>query len=254
MKTIFDYAKTIALLDDHTLSGNQLPEELLIQKESPLSIYYAPFDHVNPGARIVILGITPGRTQALLALRKARDMLQKGASPEEAGRVALQFASFGGAMRLNLVRMLECIGLQKRLGISDCAQLFDPECRIVQFGSALTYPVFVNGNDYNGNPSMLRTPVLQQHLLEYTGEMIRVMGPETLFLPLGPKPTEAIEFLGNKGGVDRAKILNGLPHPSGANAERIAIFLGTKSPELASKKTNSGTLLSARERLIAQLA
>ncbi len=37
---------------------------LLIDREGDLEVRYAPFDHVNPEARIVILGITPGAKQA----------------------------------------------------------------------------------------------------------------------------------------------------------------------------------------------
>jgi hypothetical protein len=45
-------------------------------------------------------------------------------------------------------------------------------------------------------------------------------------------------------------VLNGLPHPSGANAERIAYFLGKKAKESLSVKTNPATLDSAKCKLI----
>ena len=44
---------------------------LLLGAQGPLSIYYAPFDALNPQARVVLVGITPGRTQANNALAEA---------------------------------------------------------------------------------------------------------------------------------------------------------------------------------------
>ena len=44
--------------------GDALAAELLMASSGPISVYYAPFDWVNPAARVVIVGITPGRKQA----------------------------------------------------------------------------------------------------------------------------------------------------------------------------------------------
>ena len=43
-----------------------------------VTMCYAPFDHVNRDARIVIVGMTPGRQQAANALRAAQAALMKG--------------------------------------------------------------------------------------------------------------------------------------------------------------------------------
>jgi hypothetical protein len=52
-----------------------------------------------------------------------------------------------------------------------------------------------------------------------------------------------------KRAIDYQRILDGLPHPSGANAECIAYFLGTKSKERLSAKTDAKKLEGARELL-----
>lgn len=36
---------------------------LLMDKDGDVSIYCAPFEYINPHARIVLVGITPGPTQ-----------------------------------------------------------------------------------------------------------------------------------------------------------------------------------------------
>lgn len=45
---------------------------LLMDSSGPVSIYYAPFEYINPSARVVLVGITPGPTQmvAIIYLRK----------------------------------------------------------------------------------------------------------------------------------------------------------------------------------------
>lgn len=40
------------------------PESLLMRRDGDWATYYAPFDHVNLRARIVLVGITPGLQQA----------------------------------------------------------------------------------------------------------------------------------------------------------------------------------------------
>ncbi len=54
--------------------------------------------------------------------------------------------------------------------------------------------------------------------------------------------------------IRRDRILHGLPHPSGANAERVAYFLGRKDRSTLSAKTNGAQIDAAREALLAQMA
>ncbi|CAB3804771.1 hypothetical protein [Pararobbsia alpina] len=70
----------------------------------------------------------------------------------------------------------------------------------MQTTSILRHPVFVDGANYNGTPNMVRTPFLLQ-----------------------------LEWFEKRGLIPAGRILHGLPHPSGANAERIAYFLGRKA-------------------------
>jgi hypothetical protein len=54
--------------------------------------------------------------------------------------------------------------------------------------------------------------------------------------------------------IQRERVLEGLPHPSGSNAERIAYFLGRKNRGALSSKTNPEKLDRAREVLRRQVA
>jgi hypothetical protein len=77
---------------------------------------------------------------------------------------------------------------------------------------------------------------------------------KAVWLPLGPQPTRALDYLCGRGLLDRRQVLDGLPHPSGANAERIAYFTGRKARQALSSKTNPETLDAALKKLRRQVA
>jgi hypothetical protein len=226
---------------------------LRIAQSGTLQIVYAPFDYVETRARLVVVGITPGMTQAINAMAAAQRSLRNGETLETALSVAKLTGSFSGALRSNLVSMLDAIGVARLLGQSSTASLFDAGSTAIHFTSALRYPVFVDSMNYNGSPDMLTTPLLKKMVETHLAEEARLL-PTALWLPLGPKADSAVRHLARAGEIDGGRILSGMPHPSGANAERVAVFLGRKAAALASTKTNPATLLSAFSSLNDQVA
>lgn len=232
--------------------SDQLAQDLTIMESRPLSAIYAPFDYAPTGARIAIVGITPGRVQADNALRAASRAFRAGKSIEQAAAIAKLEASFSGTQtRNNLVAMLDEVGLASKFGLNTCAGLFAPGSEQVHFTSALRYPVFLAGDNYRGNPSMTRTPALRQMVETYLAEEVRALSG-TLWLPLGPKPAEALAYLVRAGVLKKELVLDGMPHPSGLNGERVSAFLG--KIDRASIKTDIAKLVAARARLTNQIA
>jgi hypothetical protein len=217
-----------------------------------LTVAYAPFDHINLGADVVLVGLTPGRYQMAAALREARRLLRSGASVAGAAAGAKVHASFSGPMRSNLVAMLDRVGLAAHLGLDSTAALWGAAADRVHFTSALRYPVFVNGANYSGNPDLLRVPLLRDHLARWFGEELAAL-PCAIIVPLGPKVAAAVEAAAATQGFDRERVLSGLPHPSGANAERIAFFLDRKSRTALSAKVAPDAILARREAIIARV-
>lgn len=236
------------------MTDSSLPVEFLLERNGETSIYYAPFDYVNTKAKIVICGITPGFQQAVLSINEAKEQLIAGASIDQAKKRAKEVASFGGAMRKNLTDMLDCIGVHKKLRIDSCSTLFSENSHLVHYTSALRYPVFVKGENYSGSPNMISNKFLKTILEKYLIDEVKMLSSECLYVPLGPAVTEVFSFLVNTGTINASQVLEGLPHPSGANAERISYFLGRKKKEDLSIKTNSQKLDEAKEYLIRKLA
>lgn len=254
------------MTQDFTLAARHLPllvrgtaddllnsQDLTLAVDGPLRVAYAPFEHIARDARLVVVGITPGRTQAVAAIRAAQTALAGERTMADTLRSAKLTASFSGAMRSNLVAMLDGIGVARHLGLRSAAELFTPGGELVHLTSALRYPVFKDGANYNGTPDMIRTPILRRMIETHLAEEARML-PDALWLPLGPKAGQALRHLTEMGLLDSARVLEGLPHPSGANGERVAVFMGRKVPEAASRQTNGPALVAAARRLTAQIA
>lgn len=88
-----------------------------------------------------------------------------------------------------------------------------------------------------------------QQLTTYFGEDVKAM-PNTLFVLLGDKVAEALNSLASGSLLSPNRILDDLQHPSGANDEQIAYFLGKKWREDLSAKTNPSKSEAARKDMM----
>jgi hypothetical protein len=247
------FTKLLMSVSDADLSADvTLAGRLMLDRADKLVISYAPFEHIQLGARLVIVGITPGAQQAHNALREARRKLLEGAAEPDVLSAAKVFASFSGPMRTNLVAMLDHIGVNKLLNLPTVANVWSSHTSLAHFTSALRYPVFVNGKNYSGSPSITGTPILQRLLNDCLAEEAKAL-PNSLWVPLGPTATEGVMSLVQQRILNPDLVIAGLPHPSGANAERIAYFLGRKERALLSKKTSASGIDAARDRLMVQI-
>ena len=237
-----------------SLSQDYLQDELLIEQSGDLSVFYAPFDYINFEAKIVICGITPGKQQSIMALQEACKKLNSGATKLETLRSVKTSASFGGSMRLNLIKLLDFIGLPENLKIKSSSELFGSQSGIVHYTSALRYPVFISLDNYSGSPSMLSNSFLRKQLEQNLLPELSKLGTSTIYIPLGPKVEEALIFSANEGVIREEQILAGLPHPAGTNSERIAYFLKNKPKNQLSSKTNAKKIDASREKILATIA
>lgn len=241
-----------ALTSSELGDASALQQKLELANQGNISICYTPFEYINLGARVVIVGITPGATQLVNAVKEVRRQLDMNSSYEQALREAKATGAFSGAMRPNLTAMLDAVGIASWLGIKSCEELFTTSKHLVQTTSVLRNAVFVDGKNYSGSPDMVQTHVLRQQLLSQFAQEAQALS-QAVFIPLGDKVSNALHFLAKEGVLPSDRILAGLPHPSGANAERIAYFLGRKERTALSSKTNPEKIDSARSQLISKV-
>lgn len=205
------------------------PEHLLtdsfrLYRDTELEMFYAPFETTNRSARIVIVGITPGFKQMEIAIRSARVSLISGGTISEACVEAKAHASFAGTMRVNLLAMLNGIGLREGLGIPDCGRLFDVFQYQLHTTSAIRYPVFVRGENYTGHaPRPLRNSMLREMVFTVLAPELAAV-PDALIVPLGKAVEECLSELIRSGLLSPERCLFGFPHPSGGNGHRKRLF------------------------------
>lgn len=204
---------------------------LLIYQDGPVKIYYAPFEHLNHAARIVLVGITPGPTQMVNANNAAREALLRGVSEAEAVKQAKDVAAFSGEpMRSNLIRQLDHWGFHDWLGLTSSSELFDQSRHLVQSTSLLRYPVFVNEEDYRGQPNMLEHPLLRRHLTTHFVAEVEALD-QAVFIGLGPQVQRVLNRLVAEGVLDADRVIGGILHPSGNCTYRINYLIGERRGE-----------------------
>jgi hypothetical protein len=201
---------------------------LLMDASGDVSIYYAPFEYINPGARIVLVGITPGPTQMVNANKEARRVLQAGKSGTEAIQAAKIVGAFSGEpLRSNLISQLNHWGFHEWLGLSNSSDLFSTSSHLVQTTSLLRYPVFVKGDDYRGSPDMTKHPLLRKYLLENfvveVGEL-----KSAVFVGLGPRVQKVLDRLIQERALEPDRVIGGMLHPSGNCTYRINYLIGDR--------------------------
>ncbi|MFL1404631.1 hypothetical protein ACJO2E_04700 [Marinobacter sp. M1N3S26] len=236
------------------INGADLPKELLLSENGRYATYYAPFEFVNESAKVVICGITPGIQQATIAIKAAQEGLEQGLPADEALKQAKHSASFAGAMRRNLAEMMDFIGLQHWLGVDSCRDLFQTRQGLVHFTSALRNPVLDQGQNFSGGRAMISNSYLWDQIHTGLVAEIRSLPDDCVFIPLGQGVDAVFEKLASEGVIERNRVLSGLPHASGANAERITYFCQRKERDQLSDKTNADKLDAAREGLFNQIA
>ena len=206
--------KTLKKINKSIVTNNKF----LINKEGNIKIYYAPFDYVNPKAKIMIVGITPGLQQMLQSFQVIND----GKSLKE----VKDLSSFKGSMRTSLVKYLDELKINKTLKIKSCESLFNKNSKYLHTTSLVKYPVFDKGKNYSGS-NMLKKKILVEFIEKNFLKELKTL-KKAIIIPLGNTVSSTIEYLNNKYDLKLVCFLKGFPHPSGANARKNIQFKENK--------------------------
>lgn len=205
-----------------------IKEKYLVSKEGKIEIYYAPFDHINLNASIIIVGITPGWSQMEKSFKTVIKELKVNNDFSLALKKVKSECSFAGSMRNNLIKMLDELELDKKLNIKSTSELFEIENSFLHSTSIIKYPVFNNGKNYTGStPSPLKSEILWKQIEKlFIPEISEFKGK--LIIPLGKSVSEILSKIQSENKLNSNFILNGFPHPSGANGHRAKQFESNK--------------------------
>ncbi|MDO6838938.1 hypothetical protein Q4602_05630 [Paraglaciecola chathamensis] len=234
-------------------NGAPFSDELMIGSQGDIDVYFSPFEHINEQAKVVLVGISPGATQANNANIKASELLKSESSLEVVSEEAKQTGAFSGALRNNLVRLLDFIGINKKLHISSCESLFGVDSHLLHSTSVFRYPTTVGGQPISSANKGLSNPLLKSMVDHCLADEFKKLPKSAFYLPMGQGVDKILLYLCERGILSRSQLLIGMPHPSGANAERIAYFLGSKTKNELSNKTNPDKIDEAKQQLLTQV-
>lgn len=227
--------------------------ELRMMGDGTIDVYYSPFDAINPRAKICIVGISPGKTQAENANLCASEWINGGASSSVILEKAKDTASFSGALRNNLIALLDYVGLSEHWGLKTASQLFSTDKHLLHSTSVFRYPVLVNGEPISSAQQGLKHVILKSMVDTYLTRECHSLSDDVVYIPLGKGTEDILVYLAKQGCIKLEQILTSFPHPSGANAERLAYFMGRKDKINLSSRTNSKKLDDIKLELFRQL-
>ncbi|MCL6248623.1 hypothetical protein M5F00_12210 [Acinetobacter sp. ANC 4945] len=248
------FSRFASVIKTHSIEELTQSDLLLLKTLGTIQSFYAPFEAINHDAKVVIVGICPGQQQWRNALIAAKDGLEQQLSEGNILKLAKNSGAFSGPIRKNLTQLLDHIGLHNQLGIQTSAELFSTHQDMVQMCSVLQQCILINGKNYAGStPAMLKNELLKKHIDDYFIPMVQQL-PNAIYIPLGKGVDEVLNYVSSLGYLNDQQILAGLPHPSGANAERIKYFLGEKPRDQLSRQTNSEQIDSAKSQILLKLS
>ncbi|MFD1735046.1 hypothetical protein ACFSCX_00570 [Bacillus salitolerans] len=198
----------------------------LLDKHGPIEVYYAAHnEYINQKAIVLIVGITPGWVQMEKSIWLAKRYLYENRSYEEIIKLVKSECRFAGSMRKNLITMLDDLELQKALSVDSCNDLFHINEGLLHSVSLIKFPVFIEGENYNGHTPPIAGSDFLRRFLEDTIKTDLLSLENTPFvIPLGKAVETILHQLIDKGILNPSQCLFGFPHPSGANGHRHKQF------------------------------
>jgi hypothetical protein len=203
-------------------------DTLGLLREGSYSAFFAPFDWINDKADIIIIGVTPGKQQALEALLSFRAALAGGASLDEAAQRAKSAASFKGGMRTLGARLMDYFRLHRLFDLTSTLDLFGSAAHRAHYTSVLRYPILKKSGNYAGDSRIATRPFMRR-IIEGTLADELALLPNAWLVPFGPNALRALEHLAAVGRIEETRILGGILHPGGQQWNRYNVQLGLVS-------------------------
>jgi hypothetical protein len=227
-------------------------ETLALAHEGSFRAFFAPFDWINEAADVVIVGVTPGRQQALEALLAMHAAFRSGHSIDEAARQAKSAASFKGGMRTLGARLMDHFNLHKIFGLNSSIDLFGKAAARAHYTSVLRYPVLKDFKNYSGDKKIAVRNFMHRMIDSCFAPELASL-PNAWIVPFGPTAHLALESLASRGLISSERILGGILHPSGTQWNRYNVQLDLVSREKAVDVSGGQEVLRRSDALRAKV-
>lgn len=236
--------------EDHSIFRD---ETLSLVHDGSFRAFYAPFDWVNLQADVVIVGVTPGKKQALEALLILRSELRRGRPPEQAACTAKQAASFKGGMRSLGARLMDHFEFHKIFDLKSTIELFGEASHRAHYTSVLRYPALKDLKNYSGDKRITERRFMRQMIVDNLAPELASL-PDAWIVPFGPTAHHVLQWLAARGIISSDRILGGILHPSGTQWNRYNVQLDLITRDQALKVPGGREVLQRSEALKAKVA
>jgi hypothetical protein len=212
--------------------GVSTDPSMAIATEEPYALYYAPFEYINPSAKLVLVGITPGPTQLKLAYETARDLLVQGLPKQELLAKVKKAAGFGGQMRRRLQKMLDYFRIPELLGIEYSASLWAEHWYLTQLTSIIPYAAFKRGKPFNGKfDEVVSHRLLFECFRDCFISELKNLPSNALYLAVGRTPLDGLNWCIKEGVIGSLQVIGRLAHPSPQSGSAVPYFIEEVSRE-----------------------
>lgn len=196
----------------------------------------AGFDHPNPEAEVVIVGITPGKNQ-LENGYESRDVIS--ASKEESLERKKKYAFKG--LRDNIDQMLDSIGVYRILNIEKCNTIWDKDFEKVDFTSLIKEAAYeyVGGRKeaFNDADKIAKSEKLRERFYNGFVKDCEQYFNAKMFIACGHKVYRILCDLKEKGIISVPVIA--IAHPSNNNRIRVLFYQGKEEDSLIDCKNDA---------------
>lgn len=243
----YEDIKALPIKNSYTKEELLIPS-FLIEEEKDIALYYCTHnEHINPNAKIFIIGITPGFNQMNKSIVQARKCIEEQVPIQEVPYLCKKAARFEGSLRKNLLAMLDELYIKEEFHLNHIEELFNERDDLLHTTSMIPFAAFVKGKNYTGHqPNLLRTELFMKYIEEYFYPQITLL-QDALIIPLGKCVEDVLLGLIEKDIIKESQCLLGFPHPSGANAHRVTQFNNNK--EMLIEKIRNCKYKATRDKL-----
>lgn len=193
---------------------------MVVDRDGTYTVHYVPFEHRNPGARLVLVSTTPGHTHVRLAAAVTDELLRTHAPGRVIQRENKRRVELGGKLvRPNLIRMLDHFRVPELVGLPHAAALWNEGFEHVQPLALLPYATTRRGLAFDGPfDELMDVPMLRGVFEQLFLARLEQVRAGAVYVGLGRTAWAALRHAAHQGVIAREQLLGMMPVPARAGS------------------------------------
>jgi hypothetical protein len=193
---------------------------IVVDRDGTYQMTYVPFEHRNPGARLILASTTPGHAHVRLAATVTAELLQLRTPGLTIQREHKRRVELGGQMiRPNLIRMLDHFGVPALIGLPHAAALWNEGFDMVQPLALLPHATTRRGLAFDGPfDELANVPMLRMVFENLFLAQLPQYRADALYIALGRTSWAGLLHAVALGLLERRQLIGMMPVPARAGS------------------------------------